>query len=60
MNELPSSGIPTNDILQSDYVVSIITNHGGHTAFMESADPNARGMVEKLLSQWGNMIFHDF
>ncbi|CCD63974.1 Protein abhd-3.2 [Caenorhabditis elegans] len=56
----PVECIPTLDIMESDYVCGIITNHGGHTAFMESADPNARGMVEKLLSQWGNMIFHDY
>ncbi|CAB60395.1 AB hydrolase-1 domain-containing protein [Caenorhabditis elegans] len=56
----PIECIPTADIMQSDHVVGIITNHGGHTAFMESADPNARGLVEKLLSQWGNLIFHDY
>ncbi|CAI5456365.1 unnamed protein product [Caenorhabditis angaria] len=55
----PVECIPVNDIMESEHVVGIITNHGGHTAFMESADPNARGMVEKLLSQWGNLIFHD-
>lgn len=59
-NKNDHSGIPTADIMQSDHVVGIITNHGGHTAFMESADPNARGLVEKLLSQWGNLIFHDY
>ncbi|EFO96698.1 hypothetical protein CRE_17088 [Caenorhabditis remanei] len=56
----PVQCIPINDIAESENVLGIITNHGGHTAFMESADPNARGMVEKLLSQWGNLVFHDY
>lgn len=55
----PPESIPTADMVTSDNVVGVITNHGGHTAFMESADPNARGLVEKLLSQWGDIIFYD-
>ncbi|CAD6189123.1 unnamed protein product [Caenorhabditis auriculariae] len=55
----PVECIPIEDMIESEEVVGIITNHGGHTAFMEAANPNARGMVEKLLSQWGTLIFTD-
>ena len=55
----PIESIPLDEISQSPNVLSIITSHGGHTAFMSSANPNARGLVERLLHQWGTMIFEN-
>ncbi|CAI4228508.1 unnamed protein product [Auanema sp. JU1783] len=55
----PIASIPFDVISKSETVISVITSHGGHTAFMEHWNPKERGLVEKLLYQWGNMIFND-
>uniref|UniRef100_A0A1I7XDA3 RGS domain-containing protein n=1 Tax=Heterorhabditis bacteriophora TaxID=37862 RepID=A0A1I7XDA3_HETBA len=55
----PVNSLPLEEMSKSETVVGVVTAHGGHTAFMEDAGVNANGLVEKLLSQWGNMIFYD-
>ncbi|KAF8387125.1 abhd-3.1, partial [Pristionchus pacificus] len=53
----PTHSIPFNDVCRSANVAVCLTAHGGHTAFMQGANPNDPGFIEKLIVQFGDAIF---
>ncbi|KHN86363.1 Putative esterase C44C1.5 [Toxocara canis] len=56
----PIDSIPFADVVRSKNVAIAVTQHGGHTAFMRKANPNAPGLVEDVIKQYATMIFNHF
>lgn len=55
----PIEAMPLDKFTESENVMAVITAHGGHTAFMESGNIHKRGFVERVLSQWTDLIVED-
>ncbi|GMT05208.1 hypothetical protein PENTCL1PPCAC_27382, partial [Pristionchus entomophagus] len=53
----PTHSIPFHDVCRSANVAVCLTAHGGHTAFMQGAHPNDPGFIEKLIVQYGEVVF---
>ena len=50
------SAIPFDKILQNKNVAVVITDHGGHTAFLKHFNPDAPGFIEELFTQYAQMV----
>uniref|UniRef100_A0A1I7XZY2 Hydrolase_4 domain-containing protein n=1 Tax=Steinernema glaseri TaxID=37863 RepID=A0A1I7XZY2_9BILA len=55
----PLKSIPFKDISVSDNVVSVVTEHGGHTAFMKHFNPSSNGLIEDLFDEYTKIVFED-
>ncbi|GMR31245.1 hypothetical protein PMAYCL1PPCAC_01440, partial [Pristionchus mayeri] len=55
----PTHSIPFDDVCRSANVAVCLTAHGGHTAFMQAANPNHPGFIEKLIVQYGDAVFSE-
>ncbi|GMR46263.1 hypothetical protein PMAYCL1PPCAC_16458, partial [Pristionchus mayeri] len=53
----PIRSIPFDEVCRSTNVAVCLTAHGGHTAFMQGANPNDPGFIEKLIVQFGDVVF---
>lgn len=55
----PTHSIPFDAVSRSANVAVCLTAHGGHTAFMQGANPNDPGFIEKLIVQYGEAVFNE-
>ncbi|VDK50534.1 unnamed protein product [Anisakis simplex] len=56
----PVDSIPFADVVRSENVAVVVTEHGGHTAFMRASNPEEPGLAEELIRQYTSAIFnHD-
>ncbi|KJH45495.1 hydrolase, alpha/beta domain protein [Dictyocaulus viviparus] len=55
----PIEAIPTSEINESEFVVSVITHGGGHTAFLQNSSPNCSSLVDQILVEWASMLIDD-
>ncbi|GMT31957.1 hypothetical protein PFISCL1PPCAC_23254, partial [Pristionchus fissidentatus] len=53
----PPESIPFGDVCRSENVAVCLTAHGGHTAFLQGANPNGPGFVDKMIVQFGDAVF---
>lgn len=70
------AALPYDDICRSENVALCLTQHGGHTAFMQvgggawngtvmtiddllqGANPNDPGFIEKVIKEYGDVVFN--
>ncbi|KAE9414625.1 hypothetical protein Angca_007790 [Angiostrongylus cantonensis] len=55
----PRKAIPTSEMSESDSVVGVVTHGGGHTAFLQTANPNHGSLVDQILVEWASMLIND-
>jgi len=53
----PIESVPLEDVQASENVISVITSHGGHIAFMKESSLTDGGLIEDLFSEYAKVVF---
>lgn len=52
-------GIPVNEIVRSDYVTLVLTERGGHVAFLDTRFPWGVSYMDRMFKEYVQAVFNN-